>query len=68
MTLAGRARTRGSGGREIAPVIRHIAEVVLIDSDSAIRKTSNSGFLDYDTLLPDVETTLLEEGTSSEPR
>ena len=48
-------------------VIRHIAKVFLVDSDFAIRNVYNSGCLEHDILLRDIETVLFEEQPSSEP-
>ena len=42
-------------------VIRHIAKVFLLDSNLGIRNVYSSGFLDYEILLRDIETLLLEE-------
>jgi len=49
-------------------VIRHIAKVFLVDSDLAIRNIYSTGFLDYDILLRDIETLLLDEQPSSQPQ
>ncbi len=48
-------------------VIRHIAKVFLVDSDFAIRNIYNSGFLDPEFLLRDIETVLFGERPSLEP-
>ena len=48
-------------------VIRHIAKVFLVDSDFAIRNIYNSGFLDHEFLLRDIETVLFGERPSLEP-
>jgi cytochrome oxidase Cu insertion factor (SCO1/SenC/PrrC family) len=47
-------------GRSLG-VIRHIAKVFLLDSNLGIRNIYSSGFLDYEILLRDIETLLLEE-------
>lgn len=49
-------------------VIRHLTKVFLVDSDLAIRNIYSSGFLDYQILLRDIETLLLEAHSSPEPR
>jgi len=46
-------------------VIRHLAKIFLVDSDRAIRNIYSSGFLDYDILLRDVKTLLLEHAPDS---
>jgi cytochrome oxidase Cu insertion factor (SCO1/SenC/PrrC family) len=53
-------------GRSLG-VIRHIAKVFLLDSKRGIRNIYSTGFLDYELLLRDIETLLLEERGAPSP-
>jgi cytochrome oxidase Cu insertion factor (SCO1/SenC/PrrC family) len=53
-------------GRSLG-VIRHIAKVFLVDSKLGIRNIYSTGFLDYEILLRDIETLLLEDRVSPSP-
>jgi cytochrome oxidase Cu insertion factor (SCO1/SenC/PrrC family) len=53
-------------GRSLG-VIRHIAKVFLIDSGMGIRNIYSTGFLDYEILLRDIETLLLEDRAAASP-
>jgi cytochrome oxidase Cu insertion factor (SCO1/SenC/PrrC family) len=49
-------------------LIRHVAKVFLVDASGGIRNVYSSGFLDYEILMRDIETLLLSDGGSGQPR
>ena len=54
---------------ESTALIRHVAKVFLVDASGGLRNVYSSGFLDYEMLMRDIETLLLDdEAQSNYPR
>jgi cytochrome oxidase Cu insertion factor (SCO1/SenC/PrrC family) len=50
---------------ESTAMIRHVAKVFLVDASGGLRNIYSSGFLDYEMLMRDIETLLLDDEARS---